>query len=82
MPWSSFDYAPASLDTVLVDQGVKDPEERKVTTATLVRFEKDARTMSLIGSFSDMMGAFSARLIKETLEDETLSKRSDLWLKA
>ena len=57
VPRSSFDYAPASLDSVLVDHGGKGPEERKVTTATLVQFEKDARTMSLIGSFSDMMGA-------------------------
>ena len=31
--------------------------------------------MSLIGS-SDMMGASSMRLIKETVEDETLPKRA------
>ena len=76
VPRSSFDYAPALLDTVLVNRGVKEPKERKVTTATLVQFEKDARTMPLIGSFSEMMGASSSRLIKETLEDETLSKRT------
>ena len=73
---SSFDYAPASIDQVLVDRGVKEPEERKIPTSTLARFEKDARTMSLIGSFWDMLGASSMTLIKETLEDESLPKRA------
>ena len=72
----SFDYAPASIDTDLADWDVKEPEERKVSTATLVRFEKDARTLSLIGSFADMTGASAVRVIKETLEDDTLSQRT------
>ena len=38
-----------------------------------MRFEKDARTMSLIGSFLDMIGASAVKLIKE---DKTLSQRT------
>ena len=75
---SSFDYAPASIDQVLVDRGVKEPEERKIPTSTLIRLEKDARTMSLIGSFSDMLGASSRKLIDETLEDESLPQRVEM----
>ena len=33
IPRSSFDYAPASIDTVLMDRGVKEPEEWKFSTA-------------------------------------------------
>ena len=35
VPCSAFDYAPASLDPVLVDRGVEEPKERKVPTSTL-----------------------------------------------
>ena len=36
VPCSSFDYAPASLDPILLDRGVKEPDDRKINTATLV----------------------------------------------
>ena len=70
----SFDYALAALAPIPVDGGVKEPDERKINTATLVRFERDARTMSLIGSFIDMTGASASRIIAEALEDESLSQ--------
>ena len=60
VPRSSFDYAPAALDLILMDQGIKEPEEHKISTTMLVRFEWDARTMSLIGSFIDVSGAAAA----------------------
>ena len=71
-----FDYTPASLDSILVDRGVKEPDERKVSMSTLVRFERDSRTMSLVASFMDMMGAAAGRIISEAMEEESLSQRA------
>ena len=71
----SFDYAPTTVDTILTDRGVKEPEDRKITTATLLRFEREARTVSLISSFSDMVGAASGRIIQEALQEEDLPQR-------
>ena len=76
VPCTFFDYAPAALNTVLVDRGVKELEERKISTATLIRFERDVRTLSLVGSFADMTGASAAKVINETLKDESLSQRT------
>ena len=76
VPRSSFDYDPASIDTVLADRAVKELEERMVSTTTLVHFEKDTRTMSIIGSFSDMIRASVVKHINETLEDKTLSQQT------
>ena len=70
-----YDYAPATLDPILTDRGVKEPEERKIATATLVRFERDARTLALISSFADMAGVSAAKVIKEALEEKDLSQR-------
>ena len=74
VPRMSFDYTPATVDTILTDRGVKEPEERKVATA----FERDARTMSLISSFSDMAGAVSDRIIKEALQDDFPQRFKDI----
>ena len=71
-----FDYAPASLDSILLDRGVKKPDGRKVTTSTLVKFEQDSRTMSLVALFIDMTGAAAGRIIKEGMEEESLSQRA------
>ena len=76
VPRTSFDYVPASLDSILIDRGVKEPEERKLNTATLIRFERDARTLTLVGSFSDMAGTTASRVIDETLTDDSLSQQT------
>ena len=46
VPCMAYDYAPATVDTILMDRGIKEPDDRKITTATLLRFERDARTMA------------------------------------
>ena len=35
VPRMSYDYAPATIDTILTERGVKEPEEWKITTATI-----------------------------------------------
>ena len=57
VPRQSFDYAPASLDSILFERGVKEPDSVKVDSATLIRMEREARTLELISSFGDMAGA-------------------------
>ena len=44
--------------------------------STLVKFERDSRTMSLVASFMDMIGAATGRIIKETMEEESLSQQA------
>ena len=65
---------PLRWTLVLVDRGVKELEDCKLSTSIVVRFERDARTMSLVSSFVDMMGAASSRSATEDLKDETLSQ--------
>ena len=77
VPRSSFDYAPATLDSVLVDRGVKETDERKISTSTLIRFEQDSRTMSLVASFMDMTGAAAGRINAEAMEEESSSQRGN-----
>ena len=74
VPLSSFDYTPASLDSILVDRGVKEPDKCKITTSTLVKFERDSKTMSLIALCMEMTGAVTGRIIKEAMEKESLSQ--------
>ena len=74
VPRISFDYAPATLDSVLVDRGVKEPENHKLPTSLLTRFERDARTVSLVSSFMDMSGAVAGRILAEAMKEETLSQ--------
>ena len=69
---SSFDYAPSSLNPVLVDRGVKEPEDQRRPNSVLTRFERDARTMSLVSSFMDMTGAAAGRIIAEVFKNEDL----------
>ena len=52
MPRSEYDSIPAALDPQLKDREVKEPEEDKISFSTLCRIEKDARTLSLVNSFS------------------------------
>ena len=59
VPCAPFDYAPSSLDSVLVDKSMKEAEECKLSTSVLVCFECDARTTSLVSSFMDMTRAAS-----------------------
>ena len=72
----SFDYAPASLDSILFERGVKEPDSVKVDSATLIRMEREARTLELISSFGDMAGASARAIIKEAMESQNLEKRT------
>ena len=72
VPCSSFDYPPASFDSVLVDRGVKKPEDHKLPTSLLTWCERDARTMSLVSSCMDMAKAAAGRIIAEALKDKDL----------
>ena len=36
VPRMSYDYGPATIDTILADRGVKEPEEHKITTAVAI----------------------------------------------
>ena len=54
VPCSNFDYAPASLNPVLVQLGVKEKESLKLPLAHALHLERDTRTMSLVTSFLDM----------------------------
>ena len=75
VPRQSYDYGPAAVDSLLTERGVKEPEEQKIATATLTRFEHEARTLALISSFADMAGASSTKVLKEALDDPELSPR-------
>ena len=61
--------------TLLYNRGGKEPEDQKVATATLVRLEREARTLELISSFADMAGASSTAVIQEALESLDLTPR-------
>ena len=78
VPRANFDYryVPASLNPLLADLGVKEAEYAKIPTSQVIRFERDAQTMSLIGSFLDMMGASSGRIIEEALKNESLPQEA------
>ena len=68
----SINYVPASLDSILQDRGVKEPDERKIATATIVKFKQNSRTMSWVASFLDMIEAAAGRMINEAMEEESL----------
>ena len=76
VPRSSFDYAPASLDPVLVELGVKERESLKFPLAHALHFERDARTMSLIASFLDMSGASACKVLEEASQNQELPKEA------
>ena len=76
MPHSSFDYAPASLDPILVELGVKERESLKFPLAHAVCFERDARTMSLIAFFLDMSGASACNVLEEANQNQELPKKT------
>ena len=44
-------------------------------TATLTRFKREAYTLALISSFTDMAGASSTKVIREALDDPELTPR-------
>ena len=73
VPCQSFYYGPATLDSLMYERGVKEPEGQKVDTAMLIRMEREACTLELISSFGDMAGASSTTVIKEALENPDLS---------
>ena len=50
---------------------MKELDDRKISTSTLVKFERDSRTMSLVALFMDMMGAAAGRNIKKVREEES-----------
>ena len=68
VPRQSFDYGAASLDTILFERGVKEPDSLKIESATLIRMERETRTLQLISSFGDMAGAAARTIIKEALD--------------
>ena len=41
----SFDYAPASLDSILFERGVKEPDSIQIEAATLIKMERESRTL-------------------------------------
>ena len=73
---SSFDYTPCNLDPILSDLGVKESESSPLPTLQVVKFERDAQTLSLIGSFLDMMVASTGRIIQEALKQESLPQEA------
>ena len=72
VPCSVFDYAPTTLDPSLMELGSKEPEAGSLPTAQVIKFERDARTVSLIGSFLDMAVASSRKIITETMAREDM----------
>ena len=72
VPRATFDFAPAALDPFLTDRAIKEPDEAKIQTSTLLKLEKDACTLSLIASFSDVMGASAKKLAGEALREPEL----------
>ena len=69
-----FDYAPAVLDPLLTDLGTKESGAASVPMPQVIKWERDARTISLIGSFLDMAVALSRKIIDEALAQEGLSQ--------
>ena len=59
-----------------MDRGIREGDEQKVSTSQLVRFERDARTMSLVSSFMDMTGATANRIIEEALWNKDLPQEA------
>ena len=76
VPCSPFDYAPSSLDPVLVDRHVKEPDDHKLPNLLLTQFERDARTIYLVSSFMDMTGAAAGRIVVEALRNEHLPQEA------
>ena len=75
VPRQSFDYGSASLDSILFERGVKEPEGLRLETAMLIRIERETRTLQLISSFGDMAGAAARAIIKEARESPDLEPR-------
>ena len=76
VPRSEYDSVPATLDPQLKDREVKEPEEDKMALSTICQLEKDTRTLSLVNSFSDILGAVARKLLQESLDNPTMSKEA------
>ena len=67
VPRQHFDFAPATLDPLFTDMGIRERDHVKIPTKHVARGEKDARTTSLIASFLDTSGSTASKLIQDTL---------------
>ena len=76
VPRAEYESIPAALDPQLKDREVKEPNEVKISLSTLCRIEKDARTLSLINSFSDIFGAAARKLLQESLDNPNMSREA------
>ena len=74
VPRSIFDYAPAILDPLLSDLGVKESDLDTLPMAQVIMFERDAQTVPLIGLFLNMTVALSKKIIEEALAQEDIKR--------
>ena len=72
VPHYAFDYASASVNPTLPDMGRKERENPSILLSHLLRYTRDARTMSLMSSFLDMSRASAGRILREAMTNQDL----------
>ena len=69
-----FNFAASNIDALLKVRNVREAKFVSVPLNTVQWFEKDARVVTMVGSFLDCSDATSTRLLKEVSCDESASE--------
>ena len=69
-----YNFAAATVDGLLRDRDIREPDSVTIPTSMLQYLEEDARVLTMIGSFLDCLGFSANSLLYEVGQDPTASQ--------